>query len=207
MADYTQSQVSVLTQQAIVNVAGCAMVVGSAIDVRTYLGGNVYLYRGNTQTDPNLTAGLSFMELQQSPDGVTWNTVQRFTPTAGTPITLALDATIADGITLMTTGTVDTAIWLAGKLVFITDATNEALNSEWHYIASSDTTGDESVTFAEPLAYAKASGDDIYDLADIWCIGMDFGGVGYIRVVACNGGASGPDWVVKAVLMAATDME
>jgi hypothetical protein len=209
MSDFTQAQTTVLAQQALVNVAGCAMLVGGSIDVRTYLSGVVYIYRGNTEAVANLVAGLAFIELQKSADGVNWSSVAgaRFIPTGGTPITLAADAVCAASQALITTGTVDTALWLAGKWVFMTDATDEAANSEWHMIKSSDTTGDESVTFCDNLAFAKASGDDIYDLADVWPVGMDFAGVGYIRVVACNGGASGPDWVLKAILLSATDLE
>lgn len=208
-ADFTQTTVAVLAQQAVVNAANTPLLVGSAIDVRTYLSGVVHLYRGNAEAVVNLTAGLAFMELQASTDSATknWRTVQRFVPTAGTTDTLALDATCDAGAVILTTGAVVEATWPAGMWIFVTDATNEATNSEWHMIADCDTDADESITIADGLAYAKASGDDIYPYADIWSVGMDFSGVSYIRVVVANRGASGPDWVVKADLQAATDLE
>jgi hypothetical protein len=209
MADLTQTTVAVLAQQALSWAANAPMLIGGDIDVRTYLSGVVTICKGKTQATADLTAGLAFIELQASGDAAVddWYTVRRFVPTGGTANTLAIDATIAAAEVILTTGAVVEATWPAGNRVFITDATNEATNSEWGQIADCDTDADESVTLVDGLKFAKASGDDIYDLADVWSVGMDFSGVCRIRVVAANRGASGGHWVLRADLTAATDIE
>jgi hypothetical protein len=204
MADYTQEQKVVLAQQALVNAADSAMLVGGDIDVRTYLSGVVTIFRGNIEAVANLTAGLAFIELQKSADGVDWSTVQRFVPSGGTVTLLDLDATCDAGQKVLTSATVAIATMTAGKWIYVHDAGTVA-NGEFHMIA--DSAVNDTVTLVDNLAVAKAATDYAHDVADVWPYYMDFAGCGYIRVVACNGGASGPDWVLKASLMSATDLE
>ncbi len=206
MSDFTQAQVTVLAQQALVNAADSAMLVGTDINVRTYLSGVVYIYRGNIEAVANLVAGLAFIELQKSPDGVNWASVPgaRFIPTATLPTIIDLDAQCAADQAVLTSATVAIATMTAGKWIYVHDAATVA-NGEFHMIK--DSAVNVSVTLADNLAVVKAATDYAYDIADVWPVGIDFAGCGYIRVVACNGGASGPDWVLKAILMSATDME
>lgn len=203
MADYTQTEVAVLAQQALTHPAN---VIGGAIDVSTYLGGIVYVWKGCTETTADLTAGLDYLAVEASgdADGNDWYRYFVMTPSGTAPVTEALSAaTEPAGETVLAVA--DDAGFTPGMLCFLTDATDEAVNSEWVRVVSVVT--DTSITIQDGLAFAKASGDDLYTEGECWAITMDFAGIKRIRVVVIHQGATGSNWVVKATLTAATDLE
>ena len=199
MADYTQVQATVLTQQAL---ALAASVAGTPVNVAGYLAGIVYIYKGKTATTADLTAGLDYIALQVSPDasGNNWYDYTKFIPSGTAALTEALTATEPVGETVLATST--TAAFVLGSYVFCTDATDEALNSEW--LVPIAVAANVSHTYRDGLLFAKAADDDVYDQAERWAVGIDFAGVQRIRLVAQHLGATGSGWVIKAILEAAS---
>jgi hypothetical protein len=201
MADYTQAQAELLAHQELTHPA---TIVGSAVDVSTYLHGVAHIWQGNIETTANLAAGLDYIDLQGSPDasGNNWVSIRKVAASTTKSVDEAFTA--IEPIAETVCAVAATEGFNASDLVYIKAAAGVS-SSEWAEVASIVT--DTSITLVDGLAVAKAIGDVFYDQASRWAVAVDLAGYQRLRVVVKHHGATGSDWRVKAVLEAATDIE
>ncbi len=203
MADYTQAQDTLLAHQEITHPG---TVVGTPVDVSSYLYGVVHIWQANIETTANLAAGLDYIDIQVSPyaSGNDWQSIRKLVPST----TASADEALSDaggepqGETVIAVAS--TTGFDAADLVYIKAAAGLA-NSEWADVASIAT--NTSITLVDGLATAKAQNDVIYDQACRWAVYVDFAGIARIRLVVKHQGATGSDWRIQAALESATDME
>lgn len=202
MADYTQAQAELLAHQELTHPGS---IIGTPVDVSTWLGGIVHIWHANIETTANLTAGLDYIDIQVSPNasGNLWQPIGRYMPSGTAATDTAFDADEAIGQTVLSVAT--TAGKTTGGLIYLKDATGVA-ESEWAEVVSVVT--DDTVTVADGIAVAKTNSEDhIYSQASRWAHHVDLAGVLRLRIVVHHHGATGSDWRVYAVLEAATDIE
>jgi hypothetical protein len=202
LADYTQTDAELLAHQEITHPGS---VVGTPVDVRTWLEGIVHIWQANIETTANLTGGLDYIDIQASPNtsGNLWQSLGKYTPSGTAATDTAFDANEAIGQTVLSVAT--TAGKTAGAVIYIKDATSIA-TSEWNEVVTAVT--DDTVTVTDGLEVAKVATDDhIFTQASRWPHYVNLSGIARLRVVVHHQGATGSDWRVYAVLMAATDIE
>lgn len=202
MADYTQAQSELLAHQELTHPGS---IIGTPVDVRTWLQGMVHIWQANIETTANLAAGLDFIEVQGSPNssGNLWQTLASFAASTTAATDTAFDANEAIGQTVLSVAT--TAGKTTGALIYLKDATSVA-TSEWSRVVSVVT--DDTVTVTDGIEVAKVATDDhMFTQASRWACYVDLGGIERLRVVVHHQGATGSDWRVYTVLEAVTDFE
>jgi hypothetical protein len=202
MADYTQAQGELLAHQELTHPGS---IIGTPVDVRTWLAGIVHIWHANIETTANLTAGLDYIDIQISPNatGNLWKSIGKYTPSGTAATSTAFDANEAIGQTVLSVAT--TAGKTTGALIYLKDLTSVA-TSEWKEVVSAVT--DDTVTVVDGIEVAKVATDDLmFTQASAWAHFVDLAGVARIRAVVHHQGATGSDWRVYAVIEAATDIE
>jgi len=202
MADYTQTQLTLLAQQQIVHPAN---VIGTPVTVATGLQGIAYVWLGNYETTANATAPSIFIQASPDASGNTFVTLAELlgSTTASEAENLS-DATGEPvGETVMTVAS--TTNLVVGDLILITDALGGVAENEFHQIVA--VVANTSVTIMDGLAYGKAQNDTIYDQALTWAVPIDLSGIQRLRACVVHQAATGSNLVVKALFEYASDIE
>ncbi len=130
-----------------------------------------------------------------------WVTVAKFVTSNATSVTTDITATEAQGQTTIVC--TSTTSFVAGDYIYIDDATDQDLNSEWHYISS--VTDSTNLVLADGLSFAKASGDDMWTGAQPFYFELDLAGVLEYRVIYIHQGGTGANTAIWVRTIEATD--
>ena len=114
------------------------------------------------------------------------------TTNPGLPVTTDITATEPAGEDDL--AVTATAAFVNGGKVYIDDATQDD-HDEWHTIRVNQS--GTVMTIAANLINAKASGDDIYSLAESWDYQLDLAGVFEYRAIYFNNGAVAADTAIR----------
>jgi len=201
MADFTQTESTLLTHQAITHPGN---VIGSAVDVATYLGGVVRIFLANVETTANATGVSVRLEYSGEATGDDWSKYVEWTGSTTAAETEALSDAGGEPEDETTLAVASTANLAVGDLIYIRDDDSVA-GGEWRRIVSVVT--NTSVTIDTGLTAAKVQNDDIFDQAEIFSIPVQLEGIKRLRVAIVHQAATGSDIHVKALGTFATDIE
>ena len=147
---------------ALQSCAASSVVVGSAVDVSTKLGGLVYVRFGRrSATAAGAGANIRLEASNAASGDNTWYPFATFTTAFAAAEAEAVSGTVAAGATVITVAS--TTNLTAGDLIFIDNGT--IANSEWARIKS--ISANVSVTVEDALVNA-ATGCTLYDSAEIY---------------------------------------
>ena len=201
MADFTQTESTLLTHQAITHPGN---VIGSALDVATYLRGVVRIFLANVETTANATGVSVRLEYSGEATGDDWSKYVEWTGSTTAAETEALSDAGGEPEDETTLAVASTANLAVGDLIYIRDDDSVA-GGEWRRIVSVVT--NTSVTIDTGLTAAKVQNDDIFDQAEIFSIPVQLEGIKRLRVAIVHQAATGSDIHVKALGTFATDIE
>lgn len=176
----TFSKTGSLSLLSLQSVAASSVVVGSAVDVSTKMGGLIAVRFGRRSASSG-TAGMN-LRLEWSPDssGSRWTLITTLTTAFAAVESEAVSGTVNSGTNVITVAS--TTNLSAGVVVFIDNST--IANSEWGRIKSAVT--NTSITLEENLVNAQ-TGSTIYAGAEIYS-GVQFP-EGALRIRAVADGA------------------
>lgn len=201
MADFTQTESTLLTHQAITHPGN---VIGSAVDVATYLGGTVRVFLANVETTANATGVSVRLEYSGEAAGDDWSKYVEWTGSTTAAETEALSDAGGEPEDETTLAVASTANLAVGDLIYIRDD-DSVTGGEWRRIVSVVT--NTSITVDTGLTAAKVQNDDIFDQAEIFSIPVQLDGIKRLRVAIVHQAATGSDIHVKALGTFATDIE
>lgn len=164
MSDSVASKTGAIALLSLQNVAASTVVVGSAQDVSSKLGGVVRVLFGRRSASSGTASANIRLEFSTaaSGDGATnWNPFAVFSTEFAACEAEAVSGTVNAGTATITVAS--TTNLTAGDVIFISNST--AANSEWGRIKSIVT--NTSVTIEENLNNAQ-TGSTIYDAAEIY---------------------------------------
>ena len=175
MATFTKTVQTALL--AIQSVAASSVVISSAFDMSTKLGGIVYVRFGRrAATATSFGANIRIEASHAASGDNSWYPLTVFTSTIAAVEAEAVSGTVNAGTNVITVAS--TTNLAAGDIIFINNSTIE--NSEWARIKSIVT--NTSVTIEDNLVNAQ-TGSTIYDGAEIFSPVVIPEGVMRIRVV------------------------
>jgi len=192
MADYTQSEETFLSQQAITHPAN---VVGSAQNVAGYLDGIVNVWLAKTETTANATGLAVKVQGCAEASGDNWQDIYEFTGTTDAAETEELSDAAGEAAGTSVLAVASTSNLAVGDLIYVQDDDNLA-QSEFHEIASVVT--NTSVTVVDDLTYDKVQNDTIFDHVERFSVYVNCSGWKRLRVVVIHQSATGSNMVVKS---------
>lgn len=204
MADYTQVKSTIISHQKVTNPES---IKGSAVDVRTALGGTVYMRHAYVEAvdpggiEPEFHIMGSY-DQTATPPADSWFKLhsQKATDPGAAPATEAMTAT--EPVTETALAVASTTGFVAGNEIYVQDTTTEA-DSEWHQVDKVVT--NTSIDIVEGLVTQKDSADVIWGSAQTFK--FPFGSLGHINVYYSNEGASAPNTAVLVEVLVDTDLE
>lgn len=210
MADVTQAASTLLSHQLLTNAATAAglSVVGSEVDVRTFLSATVYVYHAYIEAAAN-DPGIEYHLQGRWSTGTTvdedWITLWTFQAGIAAAVAAEISGTEAAGETTIAVDADPTAAFTPGIEVYIED-TGTVANGEWSRVVLSTTAAD-IVNIVDGLTNAKDSADTIWTQASTFSGSVDLSGISYVRMIVVNRDGSGADVHFKAEMISFTDIE
>ena len=153
----------------------------------------IWLYHGATEAAANTNPGYFMILTKPEAAGTDegYAEVTRLTTQPGTSTFATINATEAIDQTDLTTVAGEGANLTNGELVYITDATATA-DGEWHILLDGTNGGSATqMLIDEGLIKAKASADEITDLASAFMFVLPLAGVVEWKVIFSHHGATG----------------
>lgn len=202
MANFTQSNITLLSHQLLTHAADGVSIKGSATSVASNIRGMVYVYHANVETTAQVNGARYKLQGTWNASGdEDWATLVEFVSNTTAVVTEDLNAVEPVAETVM--AVTSTADFAPGDIVYIDDATATA-DGEWVEIASLVT--NTTYTLVDGLTNAKAIGDDMYGPAEIFTALVDLSGISRVRMLVQLEGATGANIHLKAHMIAATDI-
>lgn len=208
MADYTESEVTLLAHQEHTHATTDTFVIGTEQSVQTWLAGMLSVYHGNIEGITQST-GVKYI-LQGRPnhgganDNERWADLVTFQTGISAMENLAISGVEAIGQTDIAVKADPTAKISSGSKIYIEDKGTVA-DGEWavlDYAAA----GPDHVVIADGLTSAKAEDDGIVGEAEMWTAQIGLMGIAYVRMLVNHSAASGSDIHFEAIFRAATDI-
>ena len=204
MADWTQSDVQELLAPAAKINATDYIYGGSAVDVRTWDRGTLWIYHAYIEAAANDPPVKYQIQVNHDTGDIPeyWATIIELAAQATACDTQALDDTATGGAKLVPLAA--TANLALGDIIYIRG--DSVLGAgEWHEIAAIE--ANVSITTESNLTNTYATGDDVFNDANRWVVNVDLAGVSFLRVKCTNYDATGADWACAAYGLFATDYE
>lgn len=208
MANVTQAASTLLAHQLLTNDATAAglSVVGSEVDVKTFISATVQVYHAVIEAaanDPGVDYVLQGRWEPTASKNEDW--VDLWTFTSGTTAAVAseISGTEAAGETTLAVDADPTATFTPGILCYIED-TGVVADGEWARVAIS-ATGPDIVTIVDGLTNGKDSADTIWSQAETFAGSVDLSGLSYVRMIVVGKDTAGADIHFKAEMIAFTD--
>lgn len=145
----------------------------------------IAIFHGFREATANTNPQTILVQTRLEASNDQWIDSLKLVTTDGTPITTDITATEPVGEDDL--AVTATASFANGDKVYIDDATADG-DDEWHSIRVNQS--GTVMTIAENLVAAKASGDDVYSLAESWDLELSLAGVLEYRAVYLNNGAT-----------------
>ena len=207
MADYTQAAATLLAHQAHTHAVTDVSQVGTEVDVRTFLSGQVFVYHANIETTANAT-GVQYKIQGRWSTGANvnedWIDLMTFQTGEVSAVAAEIAGSEAAGQTSITVDADPTGAFTRGILCYIED-TSVVADGEWNQVDHSVAVTD--VFLIDGLTNAKDAADTIWTKAERFTAKIvDFGGMSYIRAIMLHTAATGSDIHFKAELVSATDI-
>jgi hypothetical protein len=211
MADYTEAEQTLLTQQRHTHSVTDVAVKGTEYDVKTFLSATFYVFHANIETTANAT-GVKYI-LQGRPEGSgagdNDNWVDLATFQTGT--TAAVSAAIvaageAAAQTQLSVKADPTASFTPGTSIYVHDV-SDATKGGWHTVDFSATGGTHEVTVIDGIENALVEDDLLLTEAEPFSTLVDLDGIAYVRGLVLHTAATGSDIEFKMILRVATDIE
>jgi len=200
MADFTQSQVTLISHQALTHPGS---IVGSAQSVASYISAVVSIWHANVETVAN-AEGVRY-KIQGSPmssGNEDWTDLFEWITGTTSAETETLTATEPQAETDLAVAA--TANFEVGDVVYVQD-TGTLADSEWGEVE--EVVSNVSVNLLDGLANAKDSSDVLWDQAERIAVEINCAGLSRIRVVVVHRAATGSDVHCRVETLFATDLE
>jgi len=212
MADVTQAASTLLPHAILINADSAAgfSVVGSEVDVRTYLSALVNVFYGPIEAVAN-DPGVRFILQGRQDTGASinenWAELWTFSAPTGVPVIANITGAEAIGQTAIGVDDDVTATYNAGDVVYIKDASGGVgvfnAGGEWARVAH---VAAANIDLVDGLTNAKDATDFIHNEAEIFAGSVDLSGLSYVRMIVQGGDASGGNIEYKATMIAFTDI-
>jgi len=209
MADVTQAASTLLAHVAITNADTAAgfSVVGTEVDVRTFLSATVMVYHAIVEATESNDPGLQYILQGRWETGATvdesWADLWIFT--SGSTVAVIANVTgdeAADEVTIAVDDDV-TASYSEGDIIYCID--NSVVNAgEWCRVAHISTS---IITIVDGLTNAKDASDFFFNQAEIFTGSVDLSGISYVRMIVQGSDPAGVNTHHKAEMIAFTDIE
>lgn len=205
MADYTQVSSTLIAHAHYENGTDFT-IVGTSLDVQTFLSGMVFIDHAPTEAvanDPGVTYEVQ-VNHDPSAGNEFWRTIRSVAAITAIATTEALNGSAASGQRVVPVGS--TGAFTIGDYVYIRDD-GGAGASEWAQVA--EIASGTSFTTVDNLVNSYTTGEDVFvDAVQRWVIDIpSFSGIAHIRVICRNGASAGCNWAVAAYATYATDIE
>lgn len=210
MADVTQSPATLLSHQLLTNAATAAglSVVGTEVDVRTWIAARAYLYHALIEAATN-SPGVEYKLQGRWSTGASvdedWVDLLVFTSNTNAGVASEISGSEAAGQTTIAVDADPTATFTPGIEIYIED-TGTLANSEWGRVAISATAAD-IITLVDGLTNAKDAADTIWSGAQTFQGVVDLSGISWVRMIVQGFDTTGADIHFKAEMVAFTDFE
>lgn len=207
MADVTQAASTLLAHALITNedTAAGLSVVGTEVDVRTFISATVIVYHAPIQITESNSPGLQYILQGRWSTGANvnedWADLWTFTTRTTAAQIANVGGTEAAGQTTIAVDDDKTATYSEGDIIYCVDNSTLA-DSEWCRIAHISTT---IITLVDGLTTGKDSADFFFNEAEIFTGDVDLTGLSYVRMIVQGSDPAGVDTHHKAEMIAFTD--
>jgi len=211
MADYTEAEQTLLTQQQHTHSVTDVAVVGTEYDVKTFLAATIWAFHGNIETTANAT-GVRYIlqgrpEIGGATDNDSWVDLVTFQTGTVASVTAAIVAAgEAAGQTELSVKADPTASFVPGILIYVHDVSDPTTGG-WYKVDFSATGGTHEVTVIDGLEEALIEDDLLVTEAEVFSGFVDLTGIAYVRGLVLHTAATGSDIEFKMLIRSATDIE
>jgi hypothetical protein len=208
MADFTETQQTLLTHQEHTHSVTDVAQVGTEVDVQSHLSATVFVRHANIEVTAN-ASGVRYIVQGRPTTGASVNEkwVDLIEFRTGTTAAVKADITGAEagGETTLAVDADPTAAFTRGIDVYIHDS-GAVADGEWNKCDHS-TTGPDIVIIMDGLTNAKDGADEIWTQAELFAAQLQLDGIAYVRGVMIHEAATGSDIVFEMTMGVVTDVE